>query len=133
MEKSRLVCYGDSMSNLKMSVRYRVVGLRRPMVIDAEDVLYLVCKTNGIWTVYGRANIGDATLDNPFDEPEKYYTYVLDNIVACKPFGINEICKKQLGQYWGLYLQKPIELKNSELVKSIENSFVPISFEEFMK
>ncbi len=133
MKNTRFICYGSSLKNLKMSIKYEVIGLRKPMNISGEDLLYLVCKLDNVWNICGKACIGEITDENPFDEPEKYYTYKMNNITLCEPFAISELCSKHCGQYWGLMFQRPGLIKNEELLAEFENKFATVDEQKFKK
>ncbi len=133
MSGIRLICYGNSFENLKISLQSNVIGTRRKYRFPKGDTIYFVLKDEKKWKVFAKAATNEATDLYPFDSNTNYYTFSITDVKYCKPFEINEVCLKTLGPYWGLKLQQPTRIDVGELISFFENSFCNIDVKEFNK
>ncbi len=103
-----------------------MIGIHQNIVFDEKENAYMLIKRENQWTIVARANITGKSLKNPFDEPNKYKTYRIDNISKCKPYSISDILKSVLGSMYGLALRSPKRITAPNLVSRIENAFVEV-------
>lgn len=126
----RFICFGDSIENLRLSCEYNVIGVPKRVNFQENEEVYMVVKVKNIWYVCNKANVQRETDMNPYEE---YYTYAIDNIVACKPFGINMKCREYLGIYWGMIFQRPRIISNEDFCSFVIRNFCEISIGEMFQ
>ena len=123
MDSIYLICYGDSEENVRKSFEKGIIGSNNNVRIPEGQLIYLIVKRNGEWTVVGKANIDAATLDNPFDKPNRFRTYTIKNLVKCEPYSISAICKSELGDRYGLVLRSPQSISAPNFTKYLADNF----------
>lgn len=129
----RFIPFGESKENLAICLKYHTIGIRRKTNIDKDEILYLTLKKNGVWYVCGKAKYLDETEDAPFENPERYYTYSVTDLVVCEPYGVSEVLRDNLGNYWGLIFQSPRVIENSIVEGYIEQNFIKTSNEKMLE
>ena len=129
----RLVPFGESEKNLATCMKYSIIGIRKKTKIEKGELLYLTIKKNKTWYLCGKAVFDAETEVAPFDNPERYYTYTVKDIVTCKPYEIGSVLRENLGQYWGLVFQTPRIIKNETVENYIEKGFVETKSDEMLK
>ena len=75
----------------------------------------------------------DETEYAPFKNPERYYTYSVTDLAACEPYGVSEVLRENLGNYWGLIFQSPRVIENSAVESYIEQNFIISSNEKMLE
>lgn len=121
-----LICFGDSEKNLNIAVKNQVIGIKRHMQFDEDGELYLIIKRSNEWTVVGKARVIGETDKNPFDKPNNYVTFGIDNIEMCKPYAINTILREELGNSFGLMLRAPGAISSQKFIERIHSLFCAI-------
>ncbi len=121
-----LICYGDSEKNVKLSFDTKIIGAGSYAKVPEGQLIYLVYKRNGEWTAVGRAVVDKLSDDNPFDKPNRYRAYSVKDLEKCKPFSIRGICRKELGEYYGLVLRTPQPIKSEAFIDYLNENFVKI-------
>ncbi len=119
----RLVCFGNSTENLQLSIKYKVIGVKRKQNFNQDELVYLVKKDADDWNVYARAFVDSNTDIYPFKDGSAYYTYSVKNLITCSPYRINELCKEHLGPYWGLKLQQPSIIEEQKFIADMDSKF----------
>ena len=117
-----LICYGESEENVKITLSKKIIGSNNHVRIPEGQLIYLVVKRNGEWTVVGKANIDSETDNNPFTKPNRFKTYTINNLYECNPFSINAVCKSELGSNYGLVLRAPQPITAQGFVKFLEDN-----------
>ena len=123
MDSIFLICYGESEEHVKISFDNKLIGANNTVNIPEGQLIYLLIKRNGIWNVVGRGNIDSISGDNPFKQPNRFKTYKISNLTACQPFAISEICKKELGNNYGLVLRTPRKISAKGFIKYLDEHF----------
>ncbi len=121
-----LICYGTSEKNVKLSFDTNIIGAGSYAKVPEGQLIYLVYKCDGEWTVVGRGIVGRISDDNPFEKPNKYRTYVVTKLKKCRPFSIKEICRQSLGEYYGLVLRTPQPIKSKEFINYLDDNFIEV-------
>lgn len=124
MEQIYLACYGSSEENLKATFNSNIIGLNAR--VTEGELIYLLIKRDGKWTVTGKGNVGKETTDNPFAKPNRFKTYMVNDLQQCSPFAINDICRSELGNSYGLVLRSPKPIKASKFINYLEENFTAI-------
>lgn len=114
-----------------MAIKYNVIGVSRSTKFKENEQIYFVLKINNVWNVCGRANTSIETDINPFERPERYYTYLVNDIETCVPYPINDLCRDTFGTYWGLKFQRPAIIDDEKFVSEIEKQFHIIDKDSF--
>jgi hypothetical protein len=122
MEPIYLICYGNSEENVKKSFDKGIIGASNFKRIPIGQLIYLIVKRDGEWVVVGRGHISDATTDNPFEKPNRFSTYKVNDLIKCAPFSISSICKSELGDRYGLVLRSPQPITAEKFVKYLEDN-----------
>ena len=133
MSAIRLICFGESIDNLKKAIDYKVIGTKRKYNFEKGEQLYFVLKVNKVWCVCARANTNVATDSYPFDDGNSYYPFSINRIETCEPFSIVELCQQYLGPYWGLKLQQPTIIDSENFLAAIKERFKPIEYNLLME
>lgn len=123
MDAIYLICYSDSEENIKISLTKGIVGANNRARIPAGQLIYLVVKREGKWTVVGKAEIDSECDDNPFKKPNRLRTYKIKKLVECKAFPISDICKEELGNNYGLILRSPRPITSKSFIDALEKRF----------
>ena len=129
MSNIRVLCYGDSIDNLKDTFEYHIIGVPKRTNFSQEDVIYIALKIQSYWYICGKTTIIAETDLNPFIGRGNYYTYSTSECIACYPIKINDKSREILGQYWGLIFQNPRVIKDEEYKDFVESSFMPCTEE----
>ena len=119
-----MICYGTSEKNINISFETNIIGAGSFAKVPEGQLIYLVYKHEGEWTVVGRAVVDKTADDNPFEKPNRYRTYRITNLERCKPFSIKDICRKSLGEYYGLVLRTPQPIKAQEFIAYLDKNFI---------
>lgn len=123
MESVYLICYGNSEENVELSLNKKIIGANNNTKIPAGQLIYLIVKREGEWTVVGKANIDSETTDNPFEKPNRFKTYTVKNLQKCQPFSITSICRSELGNRYGLVLRSPQSISAPNFTKYLADNF----------
>lgn len=121
--KVRLICFGNSTENLELSIKYHVIGIKKNVAFMPDETIYLIKKDDKEWNVYARGQVLEKTDSYPFNDWNTYYTYSITKLESCKPFSINEMCKEELGPYWGLKFQQPSIIEAEKFIERLNASF----------
>ena len=117
-----LICYGTSEENVKISMDTKIIGASNYKKIPIGQLVYLIVKRDGKWTVVGKGHI-DAEVDkNPFEKPNRFKIYSVKDLKTCNPFSISEICKSELGDRYGLVLRSPQPITAEKVVAYLEKN-----------
>ena len=119
-----LICYGESEKNLETSLSSEIIGVRQKHTFDKNSYAYMLIKRSGEWTVVARANIADKANNNPFEKPNKFVTYKIENLERCKPFGITGLLKESFGSSYGLTIRTPNLITAGVFIKNLDKGFV---------
>ena len=119
-----LICFGESEKNLEVALSNNIIGVKQKHSFDKNNYAYLLIKRNNVWTVVARANITDTTSENPFEKPNNYLTYKIENVSICKPYGITELLKESFGYTYGLSLRAPSLITAERFIKDLDKGFV---------
>ena len=131
MSRVRLICYSDSKENFAKSVKYKVIGTKRRCKFDQADKLYFILKDSGVWKICASADADKKTDVYPFSDAYPFYTFGVKNVKLCEPFEIAAICRKYVGQYWGLNLKFPAPIEDSEFANELDSHFKEITYQQF--
>ena len=63
MKKIRLICFGESTTNLDRSIKYKIIGTRRVTHFEEHEQLYYLIKIKGKWYMCGKSLAGKPTID----------------------------------------------------------------------
>lgn len=118
-----LICFGNSEKNLDLALSHKVIGVKQKHNFEKSNFAYLLIKRNGEWTVVARANITGVSEDNPFEKPNKYITYSIDNVVECRPYSATSLLKESFGSTYGLTLRTPNLITAEQFIKDLDKSF----------
>lgn len=121
----KFICFGDSVDNLKKAIEFSIIGLTKRHIFTKGEPLYFAIKAKNEWKVCGRANAGEETDLNPFEDPGRFYTYTVNDFEACVPYNIKSKSQQLLGTYWALNFQTPRIINNEEYCSFIIDSFIP--------
>ena len=131
--KIKFICFGTEIDNLRMTFDYNIIGIPKRHQFNKNDRLYLAIKAGGKWFVCGRAQAGQETDLNPFNNPGRYYTYLISNVEACVPFSINQKSRELLGDYWALMFQTPRYVENDKYIEFLNKEFKKIDNEKMFE
>ena len=123
MEPVYLICYGDSEENIQISLEKKIIGASNYKKIPAGQLIYLIVKRAGEWIVVGKGHIAEPSSVNPFAQPNRFATYISSDLRACKPFSISELCKRELGNRYGLVMRTPQPISASAFIKYLDEQF----------
>lgn len=126
MESIFLICYGNSEENVNITFSKKIIGASNGAKLAEQQLIYLIVKRDGKWTVVGKGNISSETEDNPFPKPNRFKTYKVDNLIECKPFAISDICRKELGDSYGLVLRSPRPISVKGFIEFLDKNFVQL-------
>ena len=118
-----LICFGDSEKNMEIALSKKVIGVNQKRKFDYDNKAYLLIKRDKEWTVVARANISDAIAENPFEKPNKYLVYGIEQIEKCEPYGISSLLKDEFGATYGLTLRAPNLITAESFIRNLENGF----------
>ena len=122
MDAIYLICYGDSEENLKISLNTKIIGASNNKKIPLGQLIYLIVKREGKWTVVGKGHLDEEVDKNHFEKPNRFKTYSVKYLKACNPFSISEICKSELGSSYGLVLRSPQPITAEKFVSFLEKN-----------
>ena len=117
------ICYGESEENMSISIDKKIIGSSNGTRIPKDQLVYLILKRDGVWTVIGRARVDVETEENPFKKPNRFKTYLIKNVEKCRPYAISEALSNLLGNRYGLVLRSPMLISNEELIKFLDKNF----------
>lgn len=129
MDYIRLLCCGNSIENARCCLTKAVIGTAIKVNFAKDELVFIVVKYENDWNIIGAGYIDEPTNDNPFNPREKYkYVYKLTKVSFCKPFGITEETKMQLGERWGLLFQSPKKIYADEYISWIKSKYEKVDY-----
>ncbi len=127
MKDLMLICYGDSEENLKITLKTNIIGVKSKTALPPNQLIFLIIKRNKRWYVVAKSRIISKANTNPFGTNTSFFTYNTDDIEQCTPFDITDICRKELGNTYGLVLIIPRLISAPGFLKYISEHFVSIN------
>ncbi len=119
-----LICFGSSEKNLEAAINYKVIGVNQKRLFDKNIKAYLLIKRDGEWTVIARANIVGEGAVNPFEKPNKYRIYSIENVENTNPFAISDLLREEFGNTYGLTLRAPNLISAERFIRELEKRFI---------